>query len=73
LRKAARTPSFRSARDLVVHQRDQRRHDDAGARAQQRRHLVAQDLPPPVGISTSASPPPTTCSTIAACGPRNCG
>jgi hypothetical protein len=31
-------------RDLVLHQRDQRRHDDRAALAQQRRHLVAQAL-----------------------------
>ena len=30
--------------DLVLHQRDQRRHDDADARTQQRRDLVAQRL-----------------------------
>jgi hypothetical protein len=30
--------------DLVLHQRDQRRHDDAAAGAQQRRDLVAQGL-----------------------------
>jgi hypothetical protein len=31
------------------------------------------DLPPPVGISTSASPPFATCSMISPCLPRNDG
>ena len=44
LRNAARTPSSAQRRDLVLHQRDQRRHDDADAFAQQRRDLVAQRL-----------------------------
>ena len=35
---------FEQGRDLVVHQRDQRRHDDAAAVAQQRRELIAQRL-----------------------------
>jgi hypothetical protein len=36
-------------RDLVLHQRDQRRYHHAGALAQQRRHLVAQRLAPAGG------------------------
>jgi hypothetical protein len=60
--------------DLVVHQGDQRLHDDGdalvGAMAHDRRHLVAQALAPPVGISTSESPPPMVCSMIGCCRPR---
>ena len=44
LRKAARTPSWSQRFDLVLHQRDQRRHHDRRAGAQQRRDLVAQRL-----------------------------
>ena len=35
---------LQQSRDLVAHQRDQRRDHDAAAFAQQRRHLVAQRL-----------------------------
>ena len=35
--------------DLVLHQRNQRRHDHAGAFAHERRHLVAQRLAAPRG------------------------
>ena len=35
-----------------------------------RQHL---DLLLYLGMSTSASPPWVTCSTMACCGPRNCG
>ena len=44
LRYAARTPSWPQRRHLVLHQRDQRRDDDARARADQRGDLVADRL-----------------------------
>ena len=47
-RYAARTPTSRQRGDLILHQRDQRRHDDARAEARlaphERRNLVAQRL-----------------------------
>ena len=42
LRYAARMPICVSAVDLVAHQRDQRRNDDAGAVAQQTRQLITE-------------------------------
>ena len=44
MRNAARTPELRERVDLVLHQRDQRRDDDADAVAQERGDLVAQRL-----------------------------
>ena len=44
LRNAALTPSIAQRVDLILHQRDQRRHDDAGAGPDERRDLVAQRL-----------------------------
>ena len=66
---------FLERADLVVHQRDQRADDDrdaeAGAVADDRRHLVAQALAAAGRHQHSASPPPATWSTISSCGPRN--
>ena len=43
-RNAAATPASRSALDLILHQRDQRRDDEADAVAHERRDLIAQRL-----------------------------
>ena len=44
LRNAARTPLRDERVDLILHQRDQRRHDDADARPHERGDLVAERL-----------------------------
>ena len=71
--RSARPRGCRSPRraDLVVHQRDQRRDDQRGAVAGQRRQLVAERLARPVGITASVGCPAITRSTTCSCTPRN--
>ncbi len=47
VQRAGGDADLTKCRDLIVHQRDQRRDDDRGARPAQRRHLVAQALAAP--------------------------
>ena len=48
---------------LVLHQRDERRDDDGQVVAHERRQLVAERLPAPVGMTTRTSRPPIAAST----------
>jgi hypothetical protein len=52
--------------DLVVHEGDERAdHEPVPGRTSAGTWYVI-DLPPPVGMSTTASPPATTCATMSA-------
>jgi hypothetical protein len=72
--KAALTPASSQRAHLVVHQRNQgrdhHRHALAGTLACNGRYLVAQLLPPPVGISTRRRPLAHMANDVG-CGPRN--
>ena len=71
LSAAARTPASRQRRHLVLHQRDQRRDDDAVAVAQQRRNLVAQGLAAAGRHQHQRVAARATWPTISSCAPRN--
>ena len=57
--------------DLVLHQRDQRRHDDGEAVAAIAGAWKHSDLPPPVGSTSSESRPASTASIASRCSGRN--
>ena len=61
---------LRELRGLVLHERDQRRDYDRGALGNYCGQLVAEDLPPPVGMTTQVSRPASNVRTTRSCSGR---